>query len=172
MSSSEQMSGKFDGIQAANAEIKAPRGGQASGEVLFHPGPSQNDMRVRVRLDGVEPGPHGFHIHAGDACWADGEFVAGDHYNPYYKAHGGPRAEEHHLGDMGNVMADEEGRIDRELQFGFLAFAGPLSILQRTVVLHSGEDDLKSQPSGGAGDPIACGLIRRTAEEGRKARDY
>lgn len=33
-------------------------------------------------------------------------------------------------------------------------------IIGRTVVIHSGADDFKSQPSGNAGEKIACGVIR------------
>lgn len=34
-------------------------------------------------------------------------------------------------------------------------------VKERTVVIHSGPDDFTSQPSGNAGQKIACGIIRK-----------
>ena len=31
----------------------------------------------------------------------------------------------------------------------------------RALVIHAGQDDYKSQPSGDAGDRIACGVIEK-----------
>ena len=33
-------------------------------------------------------------------------------------------------------------------------------VIGRTVVIHSGPDDLHTQPAGNAGSKIACGVIR------------
>lgn len=155
---------QFAMIDAASAEIEAVEGGSATGKVVFKPDKNTESMRVVIELEGLEPGPHGFHIHENDACWDGGEFAAGDHFNPYDARHGGPKQSAHHVGDMGNITADEEGRVDTELTLDHLAFSGPASILQRAVVIHGGEDDLKSQPSGDAGSPVACGVIWQESE--------
>jgi len=77
------------------------------------------------------------------------------------KPHGGPESEEHHVGDLGNIEANENGRasllkiyIDPNLTLN-----GPNSIIGRAVIVHSGEDDLTSQPTGNAGSRVACGVI-------------
>jgi Cu/Zn superoxide dismutase len=37
---------------------------------------------------------------------------------------------------------------------------GRYNILGRSIVGQAGRDDLVGQPAGGAGDPVACGVIR------------
>jgi Cu-Zn family superoxide dismutase len=34
-------------------------------------------------------------------------------------------------------------------------------VIGRTVVVHSGADDFRTQPAGNAGRKIGCGVIRR-----------
>ena len=36
---------------------------------------------------------------------------------------------------------------------------GPRSVLGHGIMVHSEEDDLLTQPDGGAGLPLACGII-------------
>ncbi|MFO7550430.1 MAG: superoxide dismutase family protein, partial [Haliea sp.] len=117
-------------------------------------------MRVIVELEGLEPGRHGIHIHETGDCSADDASSAGGHFDPYDAPHGSPERAEHHVGDMGNMEADDEGRVATELTFKHLGFSGPASILQKAVVIHSGKDDLESQPAGDAGNRIGCGVIR------------
>jgi superoxide dismutase, Cu-Zn family len=43
---------------------------------------------------------------------------------------------------------------------------GPNSIVGRAVILHEREDDLKTQPAGDAGNPVACGVITARSTPG------
>jgi Cu-Zn family superoxide dismutase len=43
-----------------------------------------------------------------------------------------------------------------------IALDGPHSIIGRSIIVHAGEDDLTSQPSGDAGPRVACGVIGYT----------
>lgn len=117
-------------------------------------------MRATVDLRGLEPGLHSFHIHETGDCSADDASSAGGHFNPQDAPHGSRDGAERHAGDMGNIEADNDGRVDTELTLPGITFAGPTSILQRAVVIHGQKDDLESQPAGDSGDRVGCGVIR------------
>jgi Cu-Zn family superoxide dismutase len=117
--------------------------------------------RVEAKVTGLTPGSHGFHIHEkGDCSAADGS-SAGGHFNPTGASHGGPDDASHHAGDLGNLEADNTGSADYTKTFDNLAFDGDASIIGKAVIVHGGADDLKSQPSGNAGNRVACGVIER-----------
>jgi superoxide dismutase, Cu-Zn family len=117
---------------------------------------------VEVRLRGLEPkSVHGFHIHEfGDIRAADGK-RAGGHFAPEGHKHAGPTVKNRHAGDMGNLIVDANGLAYAKLTFkNFSLEPGAKdSAIGRAVVLHSGADDLKSQPSGDAGSRMAYGVI-------------
>ncbi|QQP55988.1 Copper chaperone for superoxide dismutase [Caligus rogercresseyi] len=60
-------------------------------------------------LDGLSPGYHGLAIHETGDLSKDCEGLGG-HFNPRNARHGSPQDEERHVGDLGNVLADENGR--------------------------------------------------------------
>ena len=133
------------------------QGNNVSGTITF----TQTDKGVRVVADlqGLSKGRHGFHIHEfGDCSSADG-MSAGGHYNPEGKSHGAPMDMSRHMGDMGNLEADESGKAHLEYTDATILMNGPNSILGKSVIVHKNEDDLKSQPSGNAGPRVACGVI-------------
>lgn len=95
-----------------------------------------------------------FHIHGGSDCSGNEEdpFAnAASHYNPSDCPH------PYHAGDMPPLFG-AGGRA-------FLAFLTNRftanEILGKTVVLHDGLDDFTTQPSGNAGNKIACGVISK-----------
>jgi superoxide dismutase, Cu-Zn family len=151
---------QFSLVGSATAQIMPTSLGQVEGTVTFTAGEDGQVMRVAVELEGLQAGLHGFHIHEVGDCSADDASSAGGHFDPHEAPHGSPENGEHHAGDMGNIEADSDGRVDTELTFQHLAFSGPASILQKAVVIHSGEDDSETQPAGGAGDRVGCGVIR------------
>ena len=57
--------------------------------------------------------------------------------------HGGVISEPRHVGDFGNIMAEENGvaKINFEVT-NFPDMAGPKSIIDKTLVIHEKEDDL------------------------------
>lgn len=122
--------------------------------------------RVHVRLTGLPPGAHGLHVHEfGDI--SDGCMTAGAHWNPDGSVHGGRNDPPHrrHVGDLGNVVADESGNVDEEFVIGDMPLMGSRGILGRALVLHYGQDDLgkgghaDSLTTGNSGGRMACAVI-------------
>jgi len=131
-------------------------------------GSSSQPVIVKASLSGLKPGKHGFHIHSlGDL--SKGCASAGGHFNPIGSPHGGPSDsfDKRHVGDLGNVTADENGNVDVTFEDSLLTLQGELSIIGRSVVVHADEDDLgqgghpDSLTTGHAGSRIACGVIGR-----------
>jgi Cu-Zn family superoxide dismutase len=121
-------------------------------------------VHVHGEVSGLKPGQHGFHIHAyGDL--RSGCQSAGDHFNPLGKQHGGPQDENRHVGDLGNISANEKGNAVFDFDDTLLQLSGPHSILGRAVVVHAEVDDLgkgghkDSLTTGNAGARLACGPI-------------
>ncbi|REK13011.1 MAG: superoxide dismutase family protein [Planctomycetota bacterium] len=117
----------------------------------------QKDGYVQVtgEVTGLTPGEHGFHIHMYGDLRADDGTSAGGHYNPHGKPHGGPDSKEHHVGDMGNIKANADGVAKVSAK----ADGNLHHMIGRSIVVHGGVDDLKSQPSGDAGPRVGIGVI-------------
>jgi Cu-Zn family superoxide dismutase len=119
---------------------------------------------ITTEMSGLKPGKHGFHIHEfgnlTNAC-----ITAGAHYNPFNKLHGGPNDEERHIGDLGNVEADEQGDVKLVIVDKLIKLTGEYSVIGRSFVVHDNEDDLgktdnkDSKTTGNAGARLACGII-------------
>jgi superoxide dismutase, Cu-Zn family len=147
-------------VEKAIAVLTPTEGNKAEGVVTF----TQTDEGVKIvaHISGLTPGQeHGFHIHAyGDLTAADGT-SAGGHFNPKGTDHGGPHDDKRHVGDLGNIKADDDGhgmyeRVDEHVS---LDMADPACIIGRGVIVHGGTDDLETQPTGDAGPRIAHGVV-------------
>jgi len=149
-------------IDNAVAVLHPTAGNEVSGTVHF--AREGDGVRVSLRIEHLSPGKHGFHVHEyGDCSAADGT-SAGGHFNPFDAPHAARDAAERHVGDLGNVTADDSGVAETEFVDTRIALQGvalekAASILGRAVIVHGGEDDLTSQPSGDAGPRVACGVV-------------
>jgi Cu-Zn family superoxide dismutase len=152
----------------ARAEL-ADTNGNSMGTVEFTQSP--NGVWVRATLTGLPGGTHGFHIHETGKCEPPFE-SAGGHYNPAGAEHGFMVEGGPHAGDMPNLNVPESGEATFEAFVLGLSISGEDAQLLdedgSAVVVHSGADDYSSQPSGDAGDRIACGVVEtfRGAAEG------
>lgn len=148
---------KGTNFSKAVAVINGTEGNDVSGTVTFTK--AEEGISISAELSGLAEGKHGFHIHQyGDCTAADGT-SAGGHYAPDGDKHGSPTEDNSHDGDLGNIIANEEGDATLDITSSDIVMNGPKSIIGRGVVVHSGEDDFTSQPSGAAGARVACGVI-------------
>lgn len=120
----------------------------------------KDGIRVSGHFSGLKPNStHGFHVHEKGECKGPDYSSAGGHFNPENRMHGSPNSESSHVGDLGNLVADANGMasidevVPHDKAKDFSMMSG------KAVIIHSGKDDLRSQPSGDAGDQIACGVI-------------
>lgn len=144
-------------VNAAVSVLHPTEGSSVHGTVWFRQ--TDEGVKVTAKVEGLTPGKHGFHIHQfGNTTAPDGT-SAGGHFNPMKEDHAGPMDEMRHAGDLGNLEANEDGVATYEWTDRSMMFHGPMSILGRGLVVHAGEDDLKSQPTGAAGARVAVGVI-------------
>ncbi len=141
----------------AIAVLAPTKGNTVYGTVHFTE--SADGVRVQADIHSLTPGKHGFHIHEfGDMSSEDG-MATGGHFNPTKAEHKGCCESGGHAGDFGNIVADANGDATLDIVSKALKMGGGESCVGRGVIVHAGEDDLKSQPSGNAGARVAQGVI-------------
>ncbi|MCB0807174.1 MAG: superoxide dismutase family protein [Bacteroidales bacterium] len=150
-------------ISKAICVLHPTEGDSASGVVTFTG--TQDGIRIEVEMTGLTPGKHGFHVHQWGDCSKDDGTSAGGHFNPEDKKHGAPSDAERHVGDLGNIEANEMGNVNVTMTDTVISFQGLHSIIGRGIIVHAGEDDLTSQPTGDAGARVACGVIGIAGEK-------
>ncbi len=143
----------------AVAELEPTEGNDVRGTVTFTE--EGDGIRIVATVTGLTAGPHGFHAHEIGDCSAPDASSAGDHFNPGGTEHGAPDAAEgeRHVGDFGNIEADDAGSATYDRLDTVISFEGQNSIVGKAVIVHEGEDDLETQPTGDAGGRLACGVV-------------
>lgn len=128
-----------------------------------------NGVDFKVKLEGLEPGYHGMHVHEYPICDQPDFTTAGNHFNPDGNEHGLMHPDGSHLGDLPNIEADSSGLVDAELMLPEATLMdGKKSLLAgegTSLIIHESQDDGVSQPGGESGARIACGLIPKDEKE-------
>lgn len=121
-------------------------------------------IHIIIALEGLTPGKHALHIHEkGDPFKCCGNL--GGHYNPFNKNHGDISAEQRHMGDLGNIIVDSDGKCVKSFTDKLVKITGPYSVIGRSFVIHENEDDLgitdhpESKTTGNSGKRMAYGII-------------
>lgn len=139
---------------SAYAEIKSVSDSSAQGWIQFD-WAGKKQVKVMAEVTGLKPNEKvGFHIHEFGDCGNQG-LNAGGHFNPKGHKHGGPSDKKRHYGDLGNLVADAEGKA----VYTQVVHGRPYKFFGRSVVVHSQADDLKTQPTGDSGSRMACGVV-------------
>lgn len=149
---------------AQDAPLATPRFlntmGELSGTATLSP--VQGGVFIGAEVGGLPPGKWvAFHIHENGECdHTNGFETAGGHFNPTDAGHGYYVENGPHAGDMPNQYVGEDGVMRSQIYNGFVTIGdGETDVMGRSLVIHAGPDDYTSQPSGNAGDRLACAVI-------------
>ncbi len=148
-----RMEKSYRGVNAS-VQIKGSKDAPAiRGRVDFIQ--KRNGVLVVARISGLpcdsDTGFFAFHIHRGSNCNGEGFPNTGGHYNPADVAH------PEHAGDLPPLLSNKGTAFMAVMTDRF----DVNDIVGRTVVIHAGTDDFRSQPSGKSGEKIACGVIKK-----------
>jgi superoxide dismutase, Cu-Zn family len=137
--------------------------GEDAGTATFQQ--NKNKLVIKVNLKNLPVGEHAVHIHAKALCDAPDFKTAGGHFNPETKQHGTLNPMGHHAGDLPQNIMIGEGHVGQatfKVDYLSLDPASPNSILANggtSIMVHEKADDMKTDPTGNAGNRIACGVI-------------
>ncbi|CAF4844005.1 unnamed protein product [Pieris macdunnoughi] len=150
------------GLQAI-AYLKADQDSGVTGELVFRQVIPNGPVVIEGNVTGLPAGLHGLHIHQSGAVKENCQDI-GPHFIAYYGRHGGPRDNIRHVGDLGNIKAEEE-TLNVKIIDHLISLAGPRSIVGRSIAISKSEDDYgrssteDSALTGTSGPSIACGVI-------------
>ena len=137
--------------------------GKDAGTATFE---QKNDgVKIILKLKNLPEGDHAVHIHQHAVCDAPDFKGAGGHFNPDMKQHGLQNPLGHHNGDLPrNLTVGVEGTVDTSFTVNYLSLGTgePNDILANggtAIMIHDKGDDMKTDPTGNAGNRIACGVI-------------
>jgi len=124
---------------------------------------SAGGITIHLEAMGLEPGLHGVHVHDTGSCTPDFA-AAGGHWNPGETTHGLEGDDGQHAGDMPNLEEGEDGTGSLSYMLSIDATWDGLMVGDGSAfIIHAGEDDQMTDPSGDSGDRIACGVFEAPA---------
>ncbi|MGY0392801.1 superoxide dismutase family protein [Bizionia sp. KMM 8389] len=150
-------------VKKITTELNAKSGSSVTGNVVFRE--ENGAVSMTALMSGLQPGTHAIHLHQTADCSSDDGKSTGGHWNPTAEQHGKWGDDTgYHKGDIGNFEADEKGNgtITFNTEEWCIGCGDPTKdIVGKAVIVHQGQDDFKSQPSGAAGARVSCaGVIQ------------
>uniref|UniRef100_L7M6Q6 superoxide dismutase n=1 Tax=Rhipicephalus pulchellus TaxID=72859 RepID=L7M6Q6_RHIPC len=137
----------------------------------------EHSVVITGEITGLQPGAHGLHVHSyGDLT--NGCNSTKGHFNPMHKDHGGPEDRERHVGDLGNIKAEADGKARVYITDSMISLVGHHNIIGRAMVVHANPDDLgkggtnESKTTGSAGPRLACCVIGFVSGSGWNSPDF
>ena len=146
----------------ARIELKNPAGASV-GSALVTEAP--NGVLLHIEAKGLPPGWHGLHFHeTGDCSKADFTSAGGHVHAMATKTHGLMNPDANEAGDLPNLYVSPDGTATVDLFSTYVSLrgSGRPALMDKdgsALVIHANPDDYKTQPIGGAGARLACGVI-------------
>jgi superoxide dismutase, Cu-Zn family len=149
--------------QMAKGDFIDAKGQKVGGASLIQ---TQGGVLIKLEIAGLPAGEHGFHIHETGKCEPNTKFEsAGDHFDSDSHKHGYLTAGGPHIGDMPNQFVGQDGKLHAEvINPNVTLGSGAASLFDQdgsAIVVHAKADDHRSQPSGEAGDRLACAVVQK-----------
>lgn len=134
---------------------------------------SAHGVLMHAELSGLPPGEHAFHVHETGKCEPPFE-SAGAHLHRGDTKHGFQNPHGFHAGDLPNIHVSQSGTATVDVFANGLRLHDQVRILDddhAALIIHAGADDYRTDPAGGAGDRIACGVIAPAADVPARAQN-
>ncbi len=136
--------------------------GNSIGTATLQQGPI--GVLIHLRVEGLTPGKHGLHLHSTASCDPTTGFKsAHGHVGLVEGGHGLMNPEGPEPGDLPNIFVGEDGVGEMEAFSTLVTLGkGENNLLDEdgsTFIIHELPDDHLTQPIGGAGARVACGVI-------------
>lgn len=116
-------------------------------------------VHLTVHVKGLTPGLHGLHVHAVGSCVRPTFTSAGGHYNPTTRQHGHLNPLGFHAGDLPNLVVNGAGVGHLSANVDQFSLAALHDADGSALVIHANRDDYRTDPTGGSGARVACGVL-------------
>lgn len=130
---------------------------------------AESGVLIRLTAERLKPGAHGVHFHSVGNCSDHEHFkaAAGHVTVSPDTEHGLLNPKGAHAGDLPNLYVGADGTVEAEFFTSSISLAGkegkPALMDEdgSALMIHAEADDHLTQPIGGAGDRVACGVVMK-----------